>query len=208
MIERVTRNALGIARDEECTADELHVVELAALLHDLKDHKYHRDIQTGRFNAAVEVEHLLVDCGLNADIVDATCFVVGTIGFSKELERSEKGVEATNPAVTVLRCDLLLAIVSDADQLDALGAIGVARCLTYGGAKGRVLYDQALPPRVNMSAKEYRDGNSTTMNHFPEKLFRLKDRMKTSSGRRRAERRDAYMLEYYDRFMREIDGTE
>jgi uncharacterized protein len=152
-IERVRRVALRLARDEGVDdADALVVIEAAALLHDLDDHKYggHDD---GARAAAVLATH-----GLPGELRARVLAAIAGVSFSGELSG---GAEAL---------PLEAAIVQDADRLDAIGAIGVARCLTFGGARGRVLYDPAVPPAVGLTKEQYRDAGrkSTSINHFCE----------------------------------------
>jgi uncharacterized protein len=97
-------------------------------------------------------------------------------------------------------------VVQDADRLDAIGAIGIARAFTYGGFKNRVLYDPAIPPVENMSKEAYKNTTAPTINHFYEKLLLLKDLMKTESGRSMAQQRHDFMLNYLDQFYKEWEG--
>jgi uncharacterized protein len=100
-----------------------------------------------------------------------------------------------------------LDVVQDADRLDALGAIGIARAFNYGGFKNREIYNPEVPPVMNMSAEEYKSNKGHTLNHFYEKLLLLKDRMNTATGRRIAEERHRFLLEYLNRFKSEWDGN-
>lgn len=101
---------------------------------------------------------------------------------------------------------LELQIVQDADRLDAIGAIGIARAFNYGGYKGRELYDPAIPPRLGMTKEEYRKHSSPTLNHFYEKLLLLKDRMNTTTGKKMALERHQFMEDFLHRFLNEWQG--
>jgi uncharacterized protein len=101
-----------------------------------------------------------------------------------------------------------LDIVQDADRLDAIGAIGIARAFSYGGFKNRRLYDPEIQPDLNMDKERYRNSQAPTINHFYEKLLLLKDRMNTAAGRKMAERRHAFMEQYLDQFYLEWEGEQ
>ena len=186
-IYRVWKSAQKIAGGEH--ADML-VVELAALLHDIADAKFHGGDEdkgpaiAGEFLVSIGVEQ-------------------GTITHVQEIIRniSFKGGN-DHPVSRSLELD----IVQDADRLDAIGAIGIARAFSYGGYKNRSLYDPAIKPQLNMSKEEYRNSNAPTINHFYEKLFLLKDRMNTATGRQMAVERHQFMQEYLDRFYQEWEG--
>jgi uncharacterized protein len=189
-IDRVRRLAYKLSIDEGLNEKQRLIAELAALLHDIKDWKYSGSETAGADAARLFLENNQVD----KETIDEVCLIIKNIGFSKEI--GDKGC-LDHP---------ILAVVQDADRLDALGAIGIARCLTYGGAKNRILYDPDIPPRSNLTEKEYKYGVSTTINHFPEKLFKLKDMMKTKSGRCIAQHRHQLMVEYLDHFESEWEG--
>jgi len=184
-IERVRRVALTIAQAEGADS---YICELAALLHDVADYKIAGDEATGlaRVRGWLEAQ----DC--NAPTTDRVMEIIATMSFAG----------GARPAMTTLEGK----IVQDADRLDAIGAVGVARAFAYGGAKGRAMYDPALPPRERMSAEEYRAQPAPTINHFYEKLLLLKDRMNTAYARQLAERRHQYMLAFLDQFYAEWDG--
>jgi len=196
-IERVSRLAEFIALKERLSeSDQLKSV-LSALLHDIKDWKY-----SGSETAGADASRkFLEENNVATEIINDVCFVVANIGFSKELS----GPARNAPSESSLK---ILSVVQDADRLDALGAIGVARCLTYGGAKNRILYDPDLKPRENMTEKEYKSGQSTTMNHFHEKLFKLKSMMKTGTGRQIAESRQKFMENFVKQFEMEWNGSD
>jgi uncharacterized protein len=184
-VARVRRVAQVIA---EAEGADRFICELAALVHDVADYKIAGDEATG----------LARVCGWlaahDADPVttERVMQIIATMSFA--------GGE--RPAMTTLEGK----IVQDADRLDAIGAVGVARAFAYGGAKGRAMYDPAQSPRERMSAEEYRAQPAPTINHFYEKLLLLKDRLNTSYARHLAERRHQFMLAFLDQFYAEWDG--
>lgn len=184
-IERVRRVALVIAQAEG--ADPF-ICELAALLHDIADYKIAGDEATGLARVRGWLEAHAADAATIARVME----IIATMSFAG----------GQRPAMTTLEG----RIVQDADRLDAIGAIGVARAFAYGGAKGRALYDPARPPRERMSAEEYRAQPAPTINHFYEKLLLLKDRLNTGYARQMAERRHQFMLAFLDEFYAEWDG--
>lgn len=186
-IYRVWKTALKIAESEDV---DPFVVELAALLHDIADPKFHGGDEeigpqkAGGFLKSHDVESETIDHILN--IIRNMSFKnsLGQIKFhSKEMD-----------------------VVQDADRLDAIGAIGIARAFNYGGYKNRPLYDPGIRPNMGMSKEEYKKGLSPTINHFYEKLLLLRDKMNTSTGRKLAGERHAFMEEFLDRFYREWEG--
>lgn len=184
-IERVRRIALVIAQAEG--ADPF-ICELAALLHDVADYKIAGDEATGLARVRGWLEAHAADATTIAQVME----IIATMSFAG----------GQRPAMTTLEG----RIVQDADRLDALGAIGVARAFAYGGAKGRALYDPEQPPREQMSAEAYRAQPAPTINHFYEKLLLLKDRLNTGHARQLAERRHQFMLAFLDQFYAEWDG--
>ena len=185
---RVRSLALHIAREEG--ADK-RVVELAALLHDVADEKVTGDPDS----APAAARAWLTSLGVAAPVVDAAAAIVAAVSFHgagvPDVPTSREG-----------RC------VRDADRLDALGAIGIARAFAYGGHAGRPLHDPAGRPFLAGSREEYRAHAGSTVDHFAEKLLLLADRMETAAGRRIAVRRDAFMREFLERFLREWSGEE
>jgi uncharacterized protein len=182
---RVRRNALAIATTENV---DLLVVELAALLHDIADHKFHGGDETaGPRTARRWLESL---GGVPEQIIDQVCQIIARLSF--------KGA-----AVAQEPLSLEGQVVQDADRLDALGAIGIARAFAYGGSKGRPLHDPDVPPEQHSSFEAYKKGAGPTLNHFYEKLLLLKDRFNTAAGRRLAEERHAYLVEFLRRFLAE-----
>ncbi len=188
-IQRVWTNARHIAEGEEVDS---FVVELAALLHDIADSKFHGgDEEVGPRKARQFLESLAVD----EPIVDHVVQIIRHVSFKGgHQDGSFHSAE--------------LAVVQDADRLDALGAIGIARAFNYGGHKGRGLYDPAISPNLHMSVEEYKHSTAPTINHFYEKLLLLKDLMNTETGRKMAEERHRFMEAYLEQFYHEWNGTE
>jgi uncharacterized protein len=184
-IERVRQVALTIAQAEGANS---YICELAALLHDVADYKIAGDEATG----LARVRDWLVAQACDEPTTERVMEIIATMSFA--------GGE--RPAMTTLEGK----IVQDADRLDAIGAVGVARAFAYGGAKGRAMYDPAQAPRERMSAEEYRAAPAPTINHFYEKLLLLKDRMNTTHARQMAEQRHQFMLAFLDQFYAEWDG--
>lgn len=186
-IRRVWRLAQTLAREEGA---DVEIAELGALVHDIADWKFHGGDETV---GPREAERLLRDEGAPEALIAPVVDIVATISF--------KGAGVATPMRS-----LEGACVQDADRLDALGAIGIARCFAYGGHAGRPLYDPAVPPVLHATAQAYKTAKGTSLNHFHEKLFLLKDRMNTASGRRLAEARHAYMADFVARFLGEWES--
>lgn len=189
-IERVVRNARTIAAAEK--ADPF-VVELAALLHDIADSKFHN----GNEELGPErSKRFLKSLDLPAELVDHVVNIVRNVSFKNELDPSKED-----------RFDSIeLQVLKDADRLDAMGAIGVARAFHYGGYKNRALYDPSIKPAEKQSKEQYKTSKAPTINHFYEKLLLLKDKMNTQTGRKMAEERHAFMESFLDHFYREWEG--
>jgi uncharacterized protein len=186
-IERVRRTALAIGREEGA---DLVVVELAALLHDVADWKFEGGDHTA---GPREAGRWLAGLGVNPTVTDHVCQIIAGLSF--------KGAGVATPMAT-----LEGQIVQDADRLDALGAIGVARAFAYGGHKGQPIYDPATSPQPHASFDEYKRGGGSTINHFYEKLLLLKDRMNTATGRRLAAERHQFLERYLEQFFAEWDA--
>lgn len=188
-IERVYKNALLIAQEEAC---DLTVVKLGALLHDIADSKFHDGDETiGPKTARLFLEAEKVDESTIVHVVN----IIENISFKGgnfEKKFSSKELE----------------IVQDADRLDAIGAIGIARCFNYGGFKNRALYNPAIPPKSGMSKEEYKTNDSPTINHFYEKLLLLKDKMNTLTGKKIAEDRHRFMENFLSQFYAEWEGEQ
>lgn len=187
-ILRVWNNAKHIATQEKNV--DLFIVELGALLHDIADAKFHDgDEEIGPRTARAFLESQEVA----PDVIEHVGNIVRHISFKGSLE----GQQWMSPE---------LAVVQDADRLDAIGAIGVARNFSYGGNKGRELYNPNIPPKLHMSKEEYKQNEGPTINHFYEKLLLLKDKMNTKTGKEMAAGRHAFMEQYLDQFFAEWEG--
>jgi len=182
-IERVWKNTKVIGQKENV---DLFICEMAALLHDLIDDKLFSDVE----KAKQEITDWLVSQKLKEDEVSHILEIITTISF--------KG--GNNAPVTTKEAE----VVQDADRLDAIGAIGIARCFTYAGNKGIPIYDPSISVRNDLTVKEYREGQSTAINHFYEKLLKLKDLMNTLTGKQLAEKRHAFMKQFLNEFFREV----
>jgi len=186
-IYRVRQNALKIGEQE---AVDLFVVQLAALLHDIADYKFHGgDESVGPKVARAWLEKLAVD----EDIVAHVCEIIQDLSFKgagvKTEMRTREGM-----------------VVQDADRLDAIGAIGIARAFAYGGHKGRPMYDPAIKPELHHSFEAYKNTQSPTINHFYEKLLLLKDLMNTKTAKAIAAERHQFMEVFLARFQKEWEG--
>ena len=184
-IERVVKTVRTIAAAEGADA---FVCELAALLHDMADEKLNDDPKA----AERELAAWLADSGASEEEASRVLDIIGTMSF--------KG--GAGPKVATLEG----RVVQDADRLDAIGAIGISRVFAYSGAKGRPIHDPAVAVRTDMTEEEYRSGRDTAINHFYEKLLKLKDLMNTDEGRRLAEGRHRFMETYLERFHAEWEG--
>ncbi|ETV84383.1 hypothetical protein, variant 1 [Aphanomyces astaci] len=186
-IERVWRLSVRIATEEH--VERMDCVVLAALLHDIDDWKYTGSDSTDRARAFLHTQPL------DVDKIEFVLKIINGIGFKEELGAKKISMFPE------------LACVQDADRLDAIGAIGIARCLTYGGHKKRVLYEPSVPPLMAMDKAAYMaNKHGPTLNHFYEKLFKLKDMMKTPTGQRIAQARHEYMVEFVERMQAEVAG--
>jgi uncharacterized protein len=187
-IYRVWNNANLIAKTEQ--ADML-VVELAALLHDIADSKFHGgDEEIGPQTASTFLKSINVD--------DITIHHVQQIIRYLSFKSSFDEVIFTSKE---------LQIVQDADRLDAIGAIGIARAFSYGGFKGREFYDPAIKPNLSMTKAEYKNTTAPTINHFYEKLLLLKDKMNTTTGKKLAKQRHSFMESYLEQFYAEWEAS-
>ena len=185
--ERVYKNALLIAKEEK--VDEF-VVALGALLHDIADSKFHDgDESIGPKKAREFLTSLSVDENVIIHIEN----IIKHISF----KGGNTLKSFTSPELNV---------VQDADRLDAIGAIGIARAFNYGGFKNRALYNPDIAPDLQMSKEEYKKSTAPTINHFYEKLLLLKDRMNTETGKKLAEKRHEFMMNYLKQFYKEWNG--
>ncbi len=183
-IDRVRRTAVALAREEG--ADSV-ICELAALLHDIADWKFHAGDETAGPRAA---ETWLKSHDASPALIEHVTSIIAGISFKGA------GVATEMPTLEG-RC------VQDADRLDALGAIGIARAFAFGGAFGRAMFDPEHPPQWHADFTAYKTKSGPTINHFYEKLLLLKDRMQTATGRRWAADRHGVMVEFLDRFYQE-----
>ena len=188
-IERVYKNSILIAQEEDC---DLTVVKLGALLHDIADGKFHDGDETIGPKIArtfLESENVFEETINHViNIIENISFKGGN--FENKFSSKE------------------LKIVQDADRLDAIGAIGIARTFNYGGFKNRALYNPSIVPNLNMSKEEYKNSNSPTLNHFYEKLLLLKDKMNTATGKKIALERHKYMENFLSQFYAEWEGEK
>ncbi|MBX0332031.1 HD domain-containing protein [Pontibacter sp. HSC-14F20] len=189
-IFRVWKNALYIASHEK--GADTFIVELAALLHDIGDHKFHNGDETV---GPRMVREWLEKLQLDEEIIAAVCAIVSGLSY--------KGA-CTSSAMPTLEG----RIVQDADRLDAIGAIGIARTFAYGGHKGRELYNPAIKPVLHDNFDTYKSSTAPTINHFYEKLLLLKDRMHTLTARQMAEKRHRYMEGFLAQFYAEWNATD
>jgi uncharacterized protein len=183
--ERVARTALQIARKEKA---DTFVVELAALLHDVGDWKFHGGDET----AGERISRRWLKKSKTPDpVIDHVCAIIQGVSF--------KGAHVKTPMRT-----LEGKIVQDADRLDAIGAIGIARAFAYGGAKGRPIYDPRVEPVLHRSFAHYKKNTAPTITHFYEKLLLLKDRMHTRTARSMAGERHRFVLSFLRQFFKEV----
>lgn len=186
-IYRVWKTAKQISKTEDV---DLYIVELGALLHDIADSKFHNGDEeiavrkAGEFLKSIDVEE---------DVIRHIEQIIANISFKggkqKQIFKSPE-----------------LDVVQDADRLDAMGAIGIARTFNYGGYKNREIYNPDIKPDLNMSKEEYKNSNAPTINHFYEKLLLLKDKMNTQTGKEMAQHRHEFMKIYLDEFYKEWVG--
>ena len=188
-IERVYKNSILIAKEEDC---DLTIVKLGALLHDIADSKFYDGDETlgpriaREFLESENVSETIIANVIN--IIENISFKGGN--FQKQFTSKE------------------LEIVQDADRLDAIGAIGIARTFNYGGFKNRPLYNPEIAPNMTMSKEEYKNSDAPTLNHFYEKLLLLKDKMNTPTGKKIAEARHKYMENFLSQFYAEWEGEK
>jgi uncharacterized protein len=192
-IYRVLNTARYISHKEK--GANIFIVELAALLHDIADRKFNEgDTKKG----LEKVKNFLHSLNLELPIIEHVCEIIHTYSFSNSfMENGKRRVMKT----------LEGKIVQDADRLDAIGAIGIARAFAYGGHKGRELYNPTVKLTRPKTSKDYTQGTSHTINHFYEKLLLLKDLMNTTTAKEIAEKRHVYMEQFLSEFYKEWDGN-
>ena len=188
-IERVYKNTLLIAKNEACNTA---VAQLGALLHDIADSKFHDGDET--VGPRVAREFLEAE-NVDEEIIEHVVNIIENISYKGgNFEKKFSSIE--------------LNVVQDADRLDAIGAIGIARTFNYGGFKNRTLYDPEIAPNSSMSKEEYKNNDSPTLNHFYEKLLLLKDKMNTQTGKQIAQERHRYMEGFLSQFYAEWEGEK
>lgn len=185
-IYRVWMLSKHIAKEERV---DLFVVELGSLLHDIADSKFNDENK-----GLLEIKEFLSSLNIDEDVIKHIENIIINVSFKGgNFEQKFKSKE--------------LDVIQDADKLDGMGAIGVARTFNYGGYKKRLLYDPDEKPKLNMTPDEYKKNKGTSINHFYEKLLLLKDRMNTKTGRKMAEHRHNFLETYLDEFYKEWDGV-
>ena len=186
-IERVWRNAKLIAQSEDVDTE---VVEISALLHDIADSKFHKGDETIGPKKALD---FLIDQDADYRLIDHVIAIIENVSFKGgSHKRTFNSIE--------------LDVVQDADRLDAIGAIGIARTFNYGGFKNRAIYNPEIKPDLNMSKEQYKSSTAPSVNHFYEKLLLLKDKMNTQTGKELAENRHQFMEQYLEQFYNEWKG--
>lgn len=186
-IQRVYKNALSIAQNEVC---DIKVVQLGALLHDIADSKFHDGDET---IGPEKARQFLESENVNQEMINHVVNIIENISFKGgNFDKKFSSIE--------------LDIVQDADRLDAIGAIGIARTFNYGGFKNRPLYNPAIAPNAKMTKEEYKKNEAPTINHFYEKLLLLKDKMNTETGKQIAQQRHRYMEGFLAQFYAEWEG--
>lgn len=183
---RVYNTAIEIAKEEQAN---LKIVSLAALLHDVDDVKLSPHTSLNKDNA----RNFLKENNIDNNEINLICSIIDEVSY--------KGTDTIKPS------SLEGCIVQDADRLDALGAIGIARAFAYGGHHNRIMYDPEILPKLNMTESEYRNHISTTVNHFYEKLFNLKKLMNTKKAIEIADEREKFMKDFISRFINEWAGN-
>ena len=172
-----------LAKEIDCS---LEVVSLAALLHDVDDEKL---FQSKEHQFA---KKFLEEAGISLDLQERVLEAISTVSFKNRREKTPSTIEGM--------------IVQDADRLDALGAIGIARTFAFGGSRGRAMYDPKEKPNLEMTPEEYRNSQGTSVNHFYEKLFLLKDLMNTEAAKEMAREREEFMRRFLEQFYQEWHG--
>lgn len=190
-IERVFNTSKLLLKHEQANA---LVVQLAALLHDIADPKFHGGDETIGPKTA---ETFLTSKSVDEITIEHVVNIIKHMSFKNSPETETEKFTSKE-----------LQIVQDADRLDAIGAIGIARAFNYGGFKNRELHNPTIPPNLNMTKEEYKKSKGPTINHFYEKLLLLKEKMNTASGKKLAEERHQFMLDYLNQFYKEWNGDE
>ena len=187
-IKRVLNNSLKIAQKE---GGNLFVIQLGSLLHDIADAKFHQ----GDESIGPKVAHSFLEKQkVNEKIISEVINIIENISFKNSFGQAQKYTSKE------------LEIIQDADRLDAIGAIGIARAFVYGGYKNNLIHHPGLKPKLTQTKEEYKKGNTTTINHFYEKLLKLKDMMNTETGKEMANERHRFMETFLEQFYREWDA--
>ncbi|TLS37904.1 HD domain-containing protein [Pseudalkalibacillus caeni] len=186
-IYRVRNTALTIARNENA---DLFICELAALLHDIADEKLNESEEAG----LKKVQDWLIENKVEKPYIDHVIQIISTMSFKGGNRQPMETLEGK--------------VVQDADRLDALGAVGIARTFAYAGSKGDLVYAPELKPRTSLTKESYRNGRSTAVNHFYEKLLKLKDLMNTEYAKTLADERHRFMELYLEQFFSEWEGEK
>ncbi|MGJ8743503.1 HD domain-containing protein [Polaribacter sp.] len=190
-IERVFKNSILISKEEKT---DIFVVSLAALLHDIADPKFYNGDETVGPKVAKDfLEKELVDKETMKHVIN----IIKHISYKNSLEAGTEKFSSKE-----------LEVVQDADRLDAIGAIGIARCFNYGGFKNRPLYNPEIAPNLKMTKEQYKKSEAPTINHFYEKLLLLKDKMNTKTGKQLALERHNYMVQFLNQFYNEWNGIQ
>ena len=187
-ILRVWNNAKLIAKNEQVA---IFIVELGALLHDIADSKFYNGDET----VGPKVARVFLE---SEKVPDEIILHIEKIITNISYKGGNFKQNFTSPE---------LDVIQDADRLDAIGAVGIARCFNYGGFKNRQLYNPEIAPNLNMTKEEYKNSEAPTINHFYEKLLLLKDKMNTVSGKKIAEERHQYMINFLQQFYNEWEGN-
>ncbi len=197
-IHRVRNLAKRIAREEGA---DIFIVELAALLHDIGDYKFFLgDEEAGE----KKVREWLFSLEISPSLVDRIVEITSQVSFMHTLpEKGKKKDRKDSPPFAISK---ELRAVTDADRLDAMGAIGIARTFTYGGFFNRPIYDPAIKPHKNITKEEYKTTQAPSLNHFYDKLLKLKDMMYTPLGRKMAKRRHRFLKLFLKEFYKEWKG--
>lgn len=180
--------ATEIAKQENA---DINIIQLAALLHDVNDIK----LSPETYDTKKNVVNFMTNNGMDEKVIDVVCKIIDEVLFA--------GTDSVAPSIIEGKC------VQDAERLDAIGVVGIARTFAYGGSRGRKIYDPDIESRIGMGKEEYRqDQNSTSINHFYEKLLLLKDMLNISTVKKLAEHRQAVMQEFLQEFMAEWEGEK
>ena len=188
-IQRVLNNAMLIAKNENV---DVFTVQLGALLHDIADSKFHNGDETVGPKVARE---FLMEIDVDSAVIEHVVKIIENVSFAggNQLKNFNS---------------LELDVIQDADRLDAIGAIGIARTFNYGGFKNRAMFNPDIKPNLEMTKEEYKASNTPTINHFYEKLLLLKDKMNTKTGRKIAADRHQFMEQFLEQFYAEWDGKK